>query len=352
MSRTSVALATCALLAGCVVSFDGYRALEETNSAGNAGNPAGGSARGGTASGGKADGGDGATQGGVTAEGGAGDGGQTPSGGSGDTGGSAGTGGGSGTAGTAGAGGAPETCPGDLPGPPSVEIPKPDGGFYCVDRTEVTNGQYAQFLATSPDPAGQDEVCSWNDSFDPQTSTECDNVESQSSLPVTCVDWCDAKKFCEWAGKELCGAITGGPVLPADFAEPGVDAWFSACSEDGMREFPYGNDYESESCIGIDSPFLEPVAAGMTTTCQGGYPGLYDMSGNVSEWENSCTGESSASDECLHRGGSLYDADTIGATGHTLRCNSSAAGDNTPSPALARRDLRHSLIGFRCCLVP
>ena len=49
MSRSSLALAVSVLLVGCVVSFDGYHALDED---GGAGNQAGSSSRGGTTSGG------------------------------------------------------------------------------------------------------------------------------------------------------------------------------------------------------------------------------------------------------------------------------------------------------------
>ena len=44
------------------------------------------------------------------------------------------------------------------------------------------------------------------------------------------------------------------------------------------------------------------------TDCAGkGYDGLYDMSGNVAEREDPCTGTSGATDSCLQRGGSYLD---------------------------------------------
>jgi hypothetical protein len=349
LSRTSLALVVPALLIGCVVSFDGYRALEETTSAGSAGNPAGGSGRGGSASGGNANAGDGPALGGAAAMGGDGDGGETPIGGG--SGGTGGSGGSAGTAGTAGTAGAPAACP-VLPGPLLLEIPKQGGGFYCIDRTEVKTSDYAQFLAASPDTADQSADCSWNDSFSPEVSGTCDAVETQENQPVTCIDWCDAKKYCEWTGKELCGAIEGGPINPVDFADPALDAWYSACSADGTREFPYTGAYQSQYCAGLDYGVSSPVAVASLPNCVGGYAGLFDMSGNVSEWENSCDDTLGAADDCLHRGGDLLDADILGGSGRTLRCNSSAAGDSTPSPALARRDTRAELIGVRCCYSP
>ena len=363
MSRSSFALAVSALLVGCVVSFDGYRALDENGNSGGAGNQSGSSGRGGSDKGGSgAEAGDGNARGGEPAAAGESAGGDgnagTASGGSGGSSGSAGNGGTSGSAGTIGAAGSGEieSCPDTTLGQGLIAVPKTDGGVYCIDRTEVRNSDYAAFLADQPDTSEQGTECSWNDSFDPETSTDCSSLDydpvDQPTHPVTCIDWCDAKKFCEWAGKELCGAIEGGPVDPLDFADPAQDAWFSACTENGVSQFPYGDTYQSQYCNGIDYGSISTVATASLANCVGGYTGLYDMSGNVSEWENACDDTGAADDQCLHRGGDLFDADVLGGTGRTLSCNSSAAGDATPSPATERRDTRHRYIGFRCCYAP
>jgi formylglycine-generating enzyme required for sulfatase activity len=241
-------------------------------------------------------------------------------------------------------------CPIANRGPQLLEIPSPAGGIYCIDRTEVSSIHYAAFLESSPDTGDQPAACAFNTTFAPETSADCDPLpyDPQSARPVTCVDWCDARKFCEWAGKELCGAIGGGPVVAADYADPAHDAWFSACSENGQREFPYGNDYDGLSCGGLDYPSTSPLAVATLSQCEGGYNGLWDMSGNVSEWENSCDGSSGASDECLHRGGGLFDADE---TPVTLRCNS-VGSDDPLVPATHPRDRRHEFLGFRCCSFP
>ncbi len=77
------------------------------------------------------------------------------------------------------------------------------------------------------------------------------------------------------------------------------------------------------------------------SACIGGITNqLFDMSGNVAEWENSCSGTTSASDTCIVRGGA-FDT-TPGST--TLTCASSAA-----QPAVPRNTTAND-IGFRCCL--
>jgi formylglycine-generating enzyme required for sulfatase activity len=63
------------------------------------------------------------------------------------------------------------------------------------------------------------------------------------------------------------------------------------------------------------------------------YPGLYDMSGNVLEWDASCDANGN---DCQLRGGS-YDGNVEPLA---LTCNSSYSG-----PA----NIRGPNIGFRCC---
>jgi formylglycine-generating enzyme required for sulfatase activity len=219
-----------------------------------------------------------------------------------------------------------------------IAVPKPGGGIYCIDQTEVTNQQYGGFLPVAP--STQISECSWNTSFVPNTGCGFDPV-NQPYVPVSCVDWCDAYAYCQEAGKRLCGAITGGAVAVANAADANQSQWFRACSAAGVRRYPYGNQYQPLHCQGVDAVSPVPVAVSSLPLCQGGYPGLYDMSGNVREWENACNG-SGASATCGQRGGGYLDADnTPPAT--TLECNSVAP---------IRRDTRDRQIGFRCCLDP
>src|SRR5688572_19333200 len=57
----------------------------------------------------------------------------------------------------------PATCGRGVHGPTMV-----DAGSFCIDTTEVTQGQYFEFLtAKAGVTTGQPSVCSWNTSYAP-----------------------------------------------------------------------------------------------------------------------------------------------------------------------------------------
>ncbi len=138
-------------------------------------------------------------------------------------------------------GGAPEESPPHLRNLPS----------YYIDRTEITVGQYAQFVRDS----GHSAPIGWRDHQPPADSDE---------LPITNITWSDAMRYAVWAGKRL----------------PTEAEWEKAARGTDGRVFPWG-DQDQESCRNKDSGKLVPVgqlAAGASPT------GCLDMSGNAWEW--------------------------------------------------------------------
>ena len=230
--------------------------------------------------------------------------------------------------------------------PPSAKVSStcPAGGGmsmvrlplgYCIDTTEVTRAAYAAWLATAPAVSDQISACSWNASFIPPRGW--DVPESDPNLPVTWVDWCDAVAYCRAVGKRLCG-------MPA----PGGDAHgyardselYAACSANDTSQYAYGNTYDAAACNTADAGNGKPVAVATRRGCQSaapGYAGVYDLSGNVWEWEDRChdSGQPGGPNTyCSLKGGSFA---LIGTYSRCAYPQSSAR--NNPSED----------IGFRCC---
>jgi len=252
----------------------------------------------------------------------------------------------SGGSGVAGSGGGKQVCP-ETHQRIQVEIPLPNGGFYCIDRGEVKNVEYQAFLDAQTGTSGQPSACAFNTSFQPDTLNGCTQFDpvNLKNQPVACVDWCDAAAYCKWEGKHLCAKIGGGSNPPATFADATKSEWYRACSHAGDFQLPYGSPYDGMRCVGLDNTAVRPLAV-PNTNCEGGYSGLYDMSGNVAEWEDSCAGDTGASDQCLARGGSYLDTNQWVGSAPSLVCDSSG------KMATKSRSTRDKEIGFRCCSDP
>jgi formylglycine-generating enzyme len=229
----------------------------------------------------------------------------------------------------------PTACPGSG-GPAMVRLPE----GYCIDRTEVTRVQYEAWLATNPTTAGQDSRCAWNTTFTPPAwcaAVACQGADC-GGHPQTCVDWCDAYAYCKAVGKRLCGARAGGPVEFDDgYADANQSQWFNACSSGGAQAFPYGDTYDKTRCNGSDSGLAKTAPTGSLVGCQSAVPAygsVFDLSGNVDEWEDACNGAAGPTDKCRLRGGS-YGTYYLG-----MDCNQDFS---------LRRDLITQTQGIRCC---
>jgi formylglycine-generating enzyme required for sulfatase activity len=332
----------CAFIVGCSAPFSaplfGSAGSGEAGAAlGAAGEGTPGGAAGVPARGGGAGAGDSGTGGDVATGGLSGTGGTT--GGTGGTGGTTGgTGGATGGTGGVSTGGAPpKPCAGTA-GPAMVRVTSPNGTAYCVDSTEVTQQQYSLFFdAMRTQTSGQASVCAWNSTFGWGGTGCAIDPAASPNLPMSCVDWCDSAAYCKWAGKHLCGSTGGGAVAASAATDPAQSEWHNACTHGGTRAYPYGNAYSSACASG------SAHTVGSATGCEGGFEGVFDMTGNVWERENSCTGASGAGDCCPLRGGCYGDVVTLG---NPLSCG--WLGDSYNGTCITR-SYSGPNVGFRCC---
>jgi len=218
-----------------------------------------------------------------------------------------------------------------------------DGTAFCIDRLEVTQSQYQEFLATvidRPDAAAR-EVCEQNPSLFPSEEGACGGVFQPAAtpeLPVSCVDACDALAYCHWAGKRLCGKKNGGLMTRGKAGDPGVDEWQVACTERTSRLYPYDGSFSSDACnVAGDAAARVGAAESCSTES-----GVSDLSGNVSEWSDCCDvidGEL----RCATRGGSFAHQNPLG-----VACNPIAT-DGVDPPFAPPFLSQQPHVGIRCC---
>jgi len=218
-----------------------------------------------------------------------------------------------------------DPCPQDAPacqdgacvlrGPVMVDV-----GDFLIDATEVTAAHYLAFLeARGDDVSGQPPECSWNTEY-----WDASNSMNPDDSPVTYVDWCDARAYCAWAGKRLCGRIGGGSIDTVSALDENQSQWFRACGG------PLGAGRPNPAAECNDDGNISAV--GSYAECEGYPTGVFDMVGNVEEWIDGCDDDSGADGTCYVVGGSYLEYSWC---------------DRLPYGA--RRDRRVRPFGFRCC---
>lgn len=227
-----------------------------------------------------------------------------------------------------------------------IEAPELDAvasNNYFIDRTEVTVGQYTAWLETDPAlPDPSDPMCGYKSAGTYAIKGNVSLEPEQSHLPVTHVDWCDAREYCEAVGKRLCGKIGGGAFALNEADDPDKGQWVRVCTSGGVNVnpgWPYGDIHEDYLCNGAefwsstaDATIFSVADMRGCHSSVNGYSDIYDLSGNVGEWTDDCVVGSSTL--CAMRGGSFRDQ------GNQTGCQ---------SPLFRGPTYQADDLGFRCC---
>ena len=130
---------------------------------------------------------------------------------------------------------------------------------FWIDRTEVSNAQYALCLA-----AGR---CRPLNSPNSGTRLGYFTDPAYQDYPVIRVSWDDARRYCQWAGGRL----------------PTEAEWEKAARGVEARRFPWGDDRPAPSRANFDR--LVGDTAAVDDYPEGASPyGALNMAGNVREW--------------------------------------------------------------------
>jgi len=154
-------------------------------------------------------------------------------------------------------------------------------GNFCIDRYEATNTELKQYVELFGNSCSGNECIERIDptyAFWKETvSLYKDNqgvwkiINGRDNHPAMPVTWYGAKEFCSWKNKRLCT----------------TKEWIAACSGPNGFAYPYGNS-ESAGACNTDGVNRITWAVGSKSSCEGGYPRLMDMIGNVWEWTSDC----------------------------------------------------------------
>jgi formylglycine-generating enzyme required for sulfatase activity len=192
--------------------------------------------------------------------------------------------------------------------------------IFNIDITEVTVSQYKTCANEGfCEQMIESEECTWKDD------------ESNPNKPINCINWYNAKEYCQWIEKRLCSE----------------SEWEKTARGTDERKYPWGNDSATcELATMQNCPEITNVGSHNNVSPYG----TFDMAGNVKEWlEDDWTNNY----ERTPTNGDPYIID-----GFRSEIRSLTRGGSYTSPSIEllvynRQSMikqnRDSQTGFRCC---
>ena len=170
-------------------------------------------------------------------------------------------------------------------GPSPIAPDEGDVPAFLIDRYEVTNEDYLEFIGVGgytdagywPESVVVDgRSLPWSEAIDrfvdrtglpgPRSWSRGTHHEGQGRHPVTGVSWYEAAAYARWAGMEL----------------PTRKQWWRAALAGDGRAYPWGRDAktaEQRANFGMDG--TDPVGSHPLGVSE---HGCFDLAGNVGEW--------------------------------------------------------------------
>jgi formylglycine-generating enzyme required for sulfatase activity len=127
---------------------------------------------------------------------------------------------------------------------------------FLIDQYEVTVADYRRCVQAgkcSTDSLTGEDLCNWG-------------KQGRDNHPINCVNWNQAKAYCEWAGKRL----------------PTEAEWEKAARGADGRKYSWGNQWDG-SKTNAENKVGKTAAVGSYSSGASPY-GVHDMIGNVWEW--------------------------------------------------------------------
>jgi formylglycine-generating enzyme required for sulfatase activity len=131
-------------------------------------------------------------------------------------------------------------------------------GFW-IDRTEVTNAQYAKCVSAG--------VCDEPQDLTSHNRVKYYNGDQYAAFPMVNISWNEAQVYCRWAGR----------VLPTEAQ------WEKSARAADGRIYPWGDEVPSPTLANYGKPLGDTIQTGSLPDGASQF-GALDMAGNVREW--------------------------------------------------------------------